>query len=216
MKVTNMSNYLSLANDKPALARLAAVAKQAQTIALLKFAKGKWFIGDDEVAAGREFIAHPDQLAQGYTKFVGGKVVEQKIGIVADPTFVLPSRDELGDTDENRWEIDNNGKPRDPWVLQYFLPLEDGDTGELMSFTTSSQGGNSAIGKLTGLYLNNMHRGRPMVQLATGFYKHKTFGRVEVPEFKVSGWAGAVPVVSHEPPPYDGPTYDMSDEQSPF
>ena len=30
-----------------------------------------------------------------------------------------------------------------------------------------------------------------MVRLATGSYKHKTFGRVEVPEFSVTGWTGA-------------------------
>src|SRR6516164_1593168 len=112
---------------------------------LLKFVKGQFLSGDNEVPAGREFIAHADQLAHGYTKFVGGKVAEQRIGLVADESFVLPERPELGDTDESRWETDSKGDPKDPWAFQYALPLEDPDTGELFTFVTGSHGGNSAI-----------------------------------------------------------------------
>jgi hypothetical protein len=71
------------------------------------------------------------------------------------------------------------------------LPLEDTDTGELLTFVTGSQGGNSAIGKLTRQFVRNVRNGLPVVRLSTGFYKHKTFGRVEVPEFPVTGWTGA-------------------------
>jgi hypothetical protein len=205
-----MTTSLILTNNQTALARLVAVARQTQTITLLKFVKGKWYNGDAEVAADREFIAHVDQLAHGFIKFGGGKVIEQRIGLVADASFVPPERAALGDTDESKWEIGPDGKPRDPCVFQYLLPLEDGDTGELFTFVTNSHGGNGAIGKLTAVYVNNMHRGQPRVQLVNGWYKHKTFGRVETPEFKVSGWTGAP--ANHEPPPRDGPSYDMDDQ----
>jgi len=99
---------------------------------LLKFVKGQFLSGDNEVPAGREFIAHANQLAHGYTKFVGGKVAEQRMGLVADPTFVLPERADLGDTDQSTWETDHNSKPRDPWTRQYYLPLEDNETGGLI------------------------------------------------------------------------------------
>jgi hypothetical protein len=201
-----MNNLPQIANNETALARLAAVARQAQETRLLKFVKGAWLAGDDEIQAAREFIAHPHQLAQGWVKFVDGKVVDQRVGLVADVGFVLAKRDELGDTDSSKWERDPAGKPRDPWNLQYYLTLEDAKTGELFKFVTNSQGGNSAIGKLTNQFLRNAEdKGLPIVRLATGWYKHKTFGRVEKPEFTVTGW-------THSADELVPPTADMADE----
>jgi hypothetical protein len=199
---------LPIAKNEAALIHLAAVAAEAQEMRLLKFVKGKWYVGDDELSLGREFIAHVPQLAHGMVKFVDGKVAEQRVGIVADG-FVLPSRDELGDIDSKNWETDHAGAPRDPWCHQYYLPLEDNDTGELFTFVTGSQGGNSAIGKLTSQFVRNARNGLPRVRLATGSYKHKTFGRVEVPEFSVRGWTGAS---DNFAPRGDG----GSDEEIPF
>jgi hypothetical protein len=181
---------LPVIKSETALTHLAAVAAQAQEMRLLKFAKGKWYVGDDELPAGREFMAHVPQLAHGWVKFVDGKVAEQRVGIVADG-FEHATRDELGDTDESKWEKDGAGAPRDPWTSQYYLPLEDAETGELLTFVTGSQGGNSAIGRLTNQFVRNVRRGLPLVRLAAGSYKHKNFGRVEVPEFAVTGWTGA-------------------------
>jgi hypothetical protein len=126
---------LPIIKNETALTHLAAVAAQAQEMRLLKFVKGKWYVGDDELPAGREFIAHVPQLAHGMVKFVDGKVAEQRVGIVADG-FVLPSRDELDDIDPKKWETDHAGVPRDPWCQQYYLPLEDNGTGELFTFVT--------------------------------------------------------------------------------
>ena len=183
-------NNLSVIKNETALTHLAGVAAQAQEMRLLKFVKGKWYVGDDELPAGREFIAHAHQLAHGWVKFSDGKLVEQRVGIVADG-FVIATRDELGDTDSSEWDKDGAGAPRDPWTTQYYLPLEDAETGELFTFVTGSQGGNSAIGKLTSQFVRNVRNGLPMVRLAAGSYKHKTFGRVEVPELRVTGWTGA-------------------------
>lgn len=205
-----MTHALTLTNNQPAaLARLAAATKSSVDMRLVKFNKGIWSIGDNQEDGGRRFIAHADQLAHGWIKFLGGKVAEQRIGLVTDTAFVLPERDELGDTDESRWETDPSGKPRDPWVFQQYMPLEDADSGELFSFVTGSQGGKSGISKLVNLYVRNVHRGLPIVRLGKDSYKHKQFGRVETPEFQVAAWTGAP--ANHEPPPYDGPTYDMDE-----
>src|SRR5262249_5799227 len=143
---------------------------------------------DDEVAIGSKFIAHIDQLALGWVKFVGGKVAEQRIGRAADG-FALPAREELGDTDESQWQIDK-GEPRDPWVYQQYLGLENKD-GELFNFVTASKGGISAISKLINLYGKNVRNGLPLIRLEVGSYKHKQYGRTEVPEFPVVHWTGA-------------------------
>ncbi|HXB77112.1 MAG TPA: hypothetical protein VNX23_06835 [Bradyrhizobium sp.] len=184
-----MANELALIKNETALTHLAAVAAQAQEMRLLKFSKGNWLIGDDELSADRLFIAHVHQLAHGWVKFIDGKVADQRVGIVANG-FVVTDRSELGDTDRGQWEREPSGAPRDPWSKQYYLPLEDARTGELFTFVTGSQGGNSAIGKLTNLFLRNARRGLPIVTLATDFYKHKQYGRVEVPEFSLKSWTG--------------------------
>jgi hypothetical protein len=185
-----MSNELVLIKNETALSHLAAVAAKAQEARLLKFVKGKWEVGDDELPAGREFVAHVHQLMHGWVKFTDGKVAEQRVGIVSDG-FALATRDELGDTDQSQWEKDHAGAPRDPWTCQYYLPLEDAETGELLTFVTGSQGGNSAIGKLTNQFVRKWRNGLPLVRLATSWYKHKNFGRVETPELIVTGWTGA-------------------------
>jgi hypothetical protein len=181
-----MTTELAIINHQSALAHLAAVAQQAQE-RLLKFVKGKWFVGDDEVSAGREFIAHVPQLAQGWVKFSDGKVAEQCVGIVDG--FVFATRDDLGATDSSKWEKDAAGAPLDPWTPQFFLQLEDAATGELLAFVTGWQGG-PAIYNLANQWMN-LGKGLPLVRLAADCYWHKNFGRVEVPEFSVTGWTGA-------------------------
>src|SRR5262249_40380446 len=100
----------------------AEVAAEGQTIGtLLKYAKGKWKIGDTQVKEGTEYIAHLPQALRGWIKFEGNKVVDRKIGKIAE-RFPMPEREELGDTDPAKWEKDAGGQPRDPWVKQYYLP----------------------------------------------------------------------------------------------
>jgi hypothetical protein len=94
-----MQNKLVVQNQT-GLARFEAVAAKAQELTLLKFVKGKYYIGNDEVALGREYIAHVSQLNHGWVKFVDGRVTDQRIGTVAEG-FQPPTREELGDTDES-------------------------------------------------------------------------------------------------------------------
>src|SRR5262245_10845003 len=70
---------------------------------ILKFRKGRYFVQDDEIRAGTEFIAHASQLTLGWIKFVNNKVVERKMGRAAE-RFAPPERSELGDLDESYWE----------------------------------------------------------------------------------------------------------------
>jgi hypothetical protein len=157
---------------------------------LLKFSKGKYFVGDDEIAIAREMIAHPASLARGWVKFADGKLVEQRIGKIADG-FVEPSREDLGDTDQGKWTKDATGKGVDPWSRQWYLPIEDAESGELYVFVTSSQGGRSAIGALCNVAGRNMYKGQPVIKLGIESYKHRTFGRIDKPAFPVVSWTGA-------------------------
>jgi hypothetical protein len=178
-----------ITQNSGALAHFAAIAAKAQELRLIKFIKGKYLTGDDELPLGKEFIAHVDQLNHGWTKFADGKVVEQRIGLVAEG-FSTPAREELGDMDEAEWEKDAAGKPRDPWSCQYYLALEDAESGELLTFVTGTTGGNSAIGRLCGQFARNAKNGLPVIRLGASSYKHKSYGRVEVPDFPVIRWTG--------------------------
>jgi hypothetical protein len=195
-----------------ALQNLAAVAADAQEMRLLKFVKGEYFSGDDNIPLGREFVAHVAQLAHGWVKFTDGKVVEQRVGVAADG-FRPAQRDELGDTDQTKWETDATGKPRDPWCQQQYVPLENAETGELVTFVTASQGGKSAIGRLVTQFVRNCHNGLPVVRLATSSYKHKSFGRVEVPDFPIVRWIGSGSASSKpQLKVINGATDDVADE----
>src|SRR5262245_63355478 len=71
---------------------------------LLKFVKGKWEIGDDDVPIGTEYIAHIDQLAQGWVHFENGEVVGEPIIEKIANGKKLPTRDELPDNNPRKWE----------------------------------------------------------------------------------------------------------------
>jgi hypothetical protein len=94
--------------------------------------------------------------------------------------------------DQTQWEKDATGKPRDPWTFQYYLALEDAETGVVMTFVTGSAGGNGAIGRLCGQFHRNAKNGLPIIRLGASSYKHKAYGRVEVPDFPIIDWTGVV------------------------
>jgi hypothetical protein len=156
---------------------------------LLKFTKGHYFVGDDEIALGREYVAYPLRWVRGWVKFVDGKLVEQRIGCIADG-FVMPNRDELGDTDEASWPKDSAGKVKDPWQRQCYLPLEDCENNEIVVFVSGSHGGRGAISDLVSVAAKNLASGDPRIKLGVGSYRHREYGRVEVPDFAVQGWTG--------------------------
>jgi hypothetical protein len=159
---------------------------------LLRFKKGHYYIGDDEIAVGREYIAHATQLARGWVKFGDGAVAEQRIGKVIDG-FTPPERDTLGDLDKNKWETDIAGKSLDPWVAQTYLPLEDRETGELVVFVTGSDGGRRAVGAVCNQAARNLNRGNPTIRLDVRSYKHKVYDRIETPYFPVTGFTEMPP-----------------------
>jgi hypothetical protein len=168
---------------------LEAAAESADSVGkLLKFSKGRWFVGDDEVRPGTEYVAHVSQVMRGWIRFDGGKVAQRLVGKIADG-FKPPSREELGDNDTTKWDKDSQGKPRDPWTLQWYLPLVGVENSDLLTFVTGSRGGISALSDLCRIYGSKERNGAlPVVALETRNYKHETFGRIDTPHFGLVGW----------------------------
>lgn len=95
-----------------------------------------------------------------------------------------PPREELDDTQKMNTEYD-------PWSDQYFLPMENLATGEVVIFVTSTYGGREAVRNLCDEYQKRTRAGQfgqPIVQLAVGKWKSKKFGEQPCPAFEIVGW----------------------------
>jgi hypothetical protein len=156
---------------------------------LLRFIKGKYKIGDEEIPVGREYVAFPLQWTRGWVKWQDGQIVagSERLGKVADG-FVPCDRDELGDLDKTQWEdVDS-----DPWQLQNLLPLEDAETGEFVVFVSGSFGGKMAVEKLCNRVARDLSAGRnlgnPTIKLDIGEFSTKKYGKVPRPEFTIIAW----------------------------
>ena len=175
------------------------VAQRAIVGKLLKFNKGDWLAGEDdeEIEDGTTFVANMDQLLVGWVKWVDNKPEQQLMGLIIEG-HQSPKRDSLGDLDQGLWEVDAQGKPRDPWQFTNYvlmkMPGADGGKDEnLFTFATSSRGGLNCIGELCKQFGKEMRQRSdeyPIVEIGTGAYNHpnKEFGRIKIPTMKIVGW----------------------------
>jgi hypothetical protein len=162
---------------------------------ILKFAKGDFLEGKDQpVPIGERFVFHPESVAIGFQIWVGGKVVESHMGLVAD-NFVVPLRRDLGHHDRSVWEKDANGDLRDPCQECMKMQLARLSTGGVYTFSAPSVGARGAIDKLCQEYVAAMDRHPdefPIIELQVDSYAHKNkaFGRIKFPVFKIVDWIG--------------------------
>lgn len=163
---------------------------------LLKFSKGDYTAGEsnEDIPIGTKFIAHMDQLLVGWIRWENSKPTDQLMGAVVKG-FQAAKRSTLGDDDQSQWEVDNNGKARDPWQYSNYIVLEDPDSaGSLYTFATSSRGGINAIGDLSlsyGKIMRTKGNEWPIIAIGVDSYVHsdRSYGRIKVPTFKIVGWA---------------------------
>jgi hypothetical protein len=181
---------------------------------ILKFVKGEWQIGEDTVPLGTEVIAHIDELARARIKFEDQTVTDRCIVKVAMGR--LPDRKDLGDTDSSKWELGEDGQPRDPWVLQWLLPMSLLDAvGDLVVLSSSSKGGIAAIGTLCQVYGRSPRNGLlPIVALKCASYKHPVYGKVLKPDLPIVGYhgTGLQAATSTGPGGASAPANDLLDE----
>jgi hypothetical protein len=160
---------------------------------LLKFSKGDWTAGQDDepIDEGSTFIANMDELLVGWVRWSQNKPTDHVMGKVVHG-YQPPRRNELGDNDQDQWEVGDDGNSRDPWQLTNYLLLQ-GTEEELYTFTTSSKGGINAVGDLCvkyGKQLRQHPNDYPVIKIGTGSYMHqnKSYGRIKYPMFEIVGW----------------------------
>ncbi len=177
----------------------------------LKFSKGEWLLGqnDDEIALGRKLAANMGELSIGWIRWADGKPAERRMGLLTQG-HKPETRDALGYTDQTLWELDDEGRPKDPWNFTNELPLADPETGEQMTFSASSKGGIGAIGNLCKAY-GKEYRAQggktAVLELGRDSYKHAKYGKTYVPILSIAEWvdesslAAALAVESDEEAP---------------
>ncbi len=164
---------------------------------MLKFSKGDYLVGRNaEEFEEDKLVAMVNEMVHGAIRWEDNKPVEQIMGRLADG-FVPPDRSKLSHRDEDAWEVDPNGKPRDPWQIGLYLPMVSIDGGQVYTFTTTSDGGRRrCVGPLCREYGNHlrMHPDElPIVRLGQDSYMHpdRSIGKVKFPVFTIDKWVKA-------------------------
>jgi hypothetical protein len=157
---------------------------------LLKFADWRWTKGTegDEVQEGTQLVAIG--TAAAWVKWAGGKPVQY---VTRQPRKMLPDREELGDRDDFAWELGPDNRPRDPWQNTRFVYFLDPISMEMLTFSTSSGGGRSAVINLADQIKRMRELGRPsaLPVVELGAEKMPTkFGLKSKPLFKIVKWYG--------------------------
>ena len=149
------------------------LAETASSNPLLRFVKGEYFIGENEIEVGHEYVAYPFDAMRGLVHWKDDTVVEQRLGRIRDG-FILEREDLPADED---------------WKPQYALPLYDPGTGEYVAFVTGSFGGKKAINNLINATARAVKAGRgeatPLIRLAVGSFTSKEYGRIACPSFEI-------------------------------
>jgi hypothetical protein len=200
MVMTNVDPYAQLA---------ASLAQPGMDCTQLKFSKGRWLAGRDEQdAGGKLLLADLDNLMIGWRRWSDKRITDQAVGLVGEG-FKPPRREDLGDMDDRQWERDSNGKPSDPWQFGFYIRLVDPETEEAFAWSATSNGARRVVGDLLNAFVRRRRKHpeacTPLIRLAADFYKHKDFGRVDIPKLEIVEWRA-----SDTPPSLPAP--DGSDD----
>jgi hypothetical protein len=190
-------NAAVVANDNNPWLQVSAELDKFVGAPFLKFSKqGEYVVGNDieVVPAGTQCIAHVEATEFGWKKWFNNRVIDTRMGRVADQ-FIPPQRDELGDTDQSQWELQDDGTRRDPWQFQGSVPLTRLDTQETLNFATGSKGGLNCINRLTKIYGTRIQThqlaGQLIIELEADRYKHHKYGWIFYPIMREAGWIDA-------------------------
>jgi hypothetical protein len=134
-------------------------------------------------------------IAVGYTKgwifWKGKRPIWSKSKLLESGKH-LPERNTLGDTDQSLWELNPDGKPKDPWRLTKYIYFIDPLTAEYWTFSSSSQGGAVAVGEVKDAIarVRTVHPNAvPEVEPVSAPWKTK-YGMKTRPKFVIKGWKG--------------------------
>jgi hypothetical protein len=140
--------------------------------------------------SGQKLGADPEEIYYGFQRWENATPGDVQM-VRIDQLHLHPRREDLGDLDRDKWEEGADGQLKDPWARTVRMGLFDLETREIGYFTSSSRGGRDAVNAFCAAYEKDRLRfpGQvPIVLLSSESYKHKVFGKVLKPVFKIVGW----------------------------
>jgi hypothetical protein len=192
-----MSNTLATANANP----FANYERDQATHRhfpgdLMKFNKGDYLAGKDgdPLPIGTQFVAVMNSYTRGWQRWENGELTDARLGFYVKG-FKPPRRSELGDRDENLWQMGKDGKPRDPWSYINALCLVSPETMKICTFITGTDGGLRAVNDLADDHGATPSGKYPIVALEADSYMHpdRAIGRVKFPVLRIVGQVDAAP-----------------------
>jgi hypothetical protein len=179
----------------------AKVAPEGGGKGYLKYAKGEWSFGKENVdVMGERIVVNPMEWRAGFvcwTNYSKEQMAELK-------KKKLPAKNKLLDEVLQRsieGPVDEGDLPSFPdeptaeWrpVQQIEGRFLDGDREEF-KYNTSSYGGRKALGEVNDAILSRLTRGEtvylfPVLELGTDSYDHESYGTTHTPVLTIVGWA---------------------------
>lgn len=183
----------ALQSLKTGLANVRQTIPTAGGDPILKFSKGDWLYGQDEVEVekGSQWAVNPLSIMHGYIAWKdrpeGSTEPAERLGEVMVPmTQMKPTEDKLPPL-----PADKPGTWSDQVMMQMkCLNGEDKDLQTRTYFT--SVGGLSAAAKLIDAIIAQLGTGTdavvPVIELEADSYQHKVYKKTYVPVLKIVGW----------------------------
>jgi hypothetical protein len=188
------STEVALSSEAEAKALFDEASKNAQ--AILKFKADHYHIRNEPVELGTRYFAHPGNWERQWIRFDDHKVTE-RIRVKVSSKKPLPGRNTLSDP-----QLEDTD--RDPWTLQNVIPFENVETGELVTFTSSTYGGKMAIEEMVKAYakavLGGKARGLPIIELQISSFRSSFDSDVPRPSFPIVDWENPEPIATSAAP----------------
>lgn len=161
--------------------RLAASGGSGDTQFLKMTKQGFWAYGADEteVEDGSRWAVNPNAFATGFACWGDGELLDEAMALVTEAPII-------------KSDLPVHAKP---WGAQVGLQLacvSGEDAGVQVAYTATSVGGKKAYTALLDALLVQAQSGSPdivpIVELEVESYKHKKYGKVLTPTFKIVEW----------------------------
>lgn len=173
----------ALQNLRSGLQNVQATLPQAGGEPLLKFSKGDWTYGAEqiEIEPGSKWAVNPLSLMHGWVSWdTDSASLEGEV--LVPMTDALPAKGGLP----------NTGFKWDEQLSLQFKCISGEDEGEQVLHKTSSVGGLDAIRGLIKAIMKQLDTDPnspcPVVLLKRDHYNHKKWGKVFTPVFEIVGW----------------------------
>lgn len=164
-----------------------SVSEGGDVFTFMKFAKGDWAFGQEEVEPERDsqWLVHPASFKHGWVAWgdeAHGNHMENLGEQIVPAVHPMPARDSLPAV-QGTWA---------KTVSFQMKCLTGADAGLMVVFNTNSTGGRKLYSKILRAILARVSNGSeqiaPVLILSSSSYKHSKFGKIYNPEADIIDW----------------------------